>query len=152
MESEQIAVLRAVRERLLSLDDMWGDRVYADRVPLSLLNNEQITRPYVVMLVSSDQPTNITNGYYAKLVITVKIVADDKLTALQGSAKVSDLLDRQGIFQYPATSLNGGADWVIKTVARDKSFSMTEDIGNSTYVYHEGSTYIFEVEGLRNNG
>ncbi len=153
MEHEQIAVLRTIRERLLqSESNIWVDRLYVDTAPIMSLDTDQITRPYAIMFVSADQRYDLTKGDYAKLVITVKIIADDKLTALQGSAQVASLLDSQGVFDYPDTPLRGGIDWVIKSVRRDKNFTMLEDVGNSVYIYHEGSTYNFEVEGIRNNG
>lgn len=147
MEHEQIAVLRAIRDRLLSNSGNWQDRVFTDRAPINDVDSDLITRPYVIMIVSADQRKFVSAGMFAKVVITVKIVADDKLTALEGSAIVAALLDGQGRFDKTSTPLDGGQDWVIKTVTRDKNISMVESSGNNAYIYHEGSTYFFEVEG-----
>jgi hypothetical protein len=115
---------RAIREKLIASSEVWGDRVS----PESAASTD--TRPYVVMWSMSGDIRDVTRKQLARLVIGVKVVADDMEQSMNAAARIAELLDSQ--------ALNGGNDWNIVMSSQGAPLHMIERLRNAQPIYHDG--------------
>lgn len=134
-QSDLQAVYTATRARLIAGTETWGTRVYPD------IADESATYPYVVMFWLGGGEANIGMRPDASLVVGMKCVSKSLSQAMEGAARIAELLNdaERGV------GLNGGADWHVASVTREGAIHMVE-VADGGRVYHEGNRYRFNLE------
>ena len=119
--------------------DMWDERVRADYI-------ESVKdRPYVIYFLSGGGNELVTRGRRnARLVVTVKVVADTLGDAMVGAERLQSLLDGQGSQEF--SGLVGDTVWDVLTVTQSTAVHLVERYEGVQPVYHEGHQYVFIME------
>lgn len=119
--------------------DIWGERVRSDFI-------ESVkVRPYVVYFWSGGGNELMRTGRQsARLVLTVKCVADSLVDAMIGAARLEELLDGQG--SQESSGLVTDSAWDVLTVTQGRAVHLVERYEGVQAVYHEGHQYEFFME------
>lgn len=131
-----LALQRAVFNRLTTTPEIWGRQV-------SEVIQPSWQRPYVQMYAIAGGESNFLVAQDADFEMGVKIVSDDMEQALIGAARLSELLNDQGVQDRPTTPLSGGADWIITTSTQGRMIHMPEFFEKSVPIYHDGWVFSF---------
>lgn len=136
-----LAALQIMLFNRLRGTDEWGDRVFADMATAGTV------RPYCIFFWAGGGDELIRQGVQnARLVMTVKCVADTQGAAFGGAARIEALLRSQGSQEeagIPATS-----GWVVTTVTQDRVVHLVEAWEGAERIYHDGHQYIFRMETI----
>lgn len=133
VEHPYLVACRAIFNRLTDTAEMWGRQV--GEVPRS----EWIeNRPYVQLYYISGGESNFLVAQDADYEIGIKVVADDQEQSLIASARLSALLNDQGVQDRPTAALDGGNDWEITTCTQGRMIHIVEMFSKSVPIYHEG--------------
>lgn len=129
MESPIGATYRAIRDKLISTPEVWGNKVYPDRAAATA------TKPYVVVFELDGRIRNIVKSPSARFVIGVKGVANSFEEATSIAGRILELLD--------GAELYGGPDWKVTLVSAGQAIHFQEAVKESLYTYTEG--YQFRI-------
>lgn len=116
---------------------VWGDRVFADSAPA------RIVRPYVVFFVASGGDAHQTQKQDARMVLTVKCVADKLNESLQGADALTSALSDTGSQDDRPILCEG---WNITTITQDRIVHLKEMWEGATPIYHDGYQFIVTME------
>lgn len=119
---------------------IWGSRVFADAAPAG------VERPYCVYFVVSGGADNVRAGLRdASYVVTVKCVADDLGTSLQGAGQINAVLhDRGGGDRIQDLIQPDG--WYVMTVTADRVVHLVERFEGAVPIYHDGQQFLVVME------
>jgi hypothetical protein len=122
----------------------WGSRVYADRVP-AVDSHSGVERPYVVIQWSGGgEELAQQDVEHARLVMTVKCVADDMAASLVGAGQISAALREQGAQEGNTLGVFDG--WTVTTITQDRVVHLVEAWAGSQPIYHDGHQFILQME------
>lgn len=118
---------------------VWGARVFPDMAPADT------ARPYAIFFYSGGGENLVTpSAQNARLVVTVKTVADTMSEAFTGAAAIETLLRNQGLHESAGIAAVGG--WQVLTSTQDRVVHLVEMYQGAAPIYHEGHQYVFEME------
>ncbi|MEM6280591.1 MAG: hypothetical protein AAF787_00240 [Chloroflexota bacterium] len=133
-----LAALHTALFNRLRTGTQWGD-VYADMAPADT------PRPYVVFIYAGGGELLFTqDAQNARLVITVKAVADTQAAAFAGAAEIETLLRSQGTLEGGGLTVTNG--WNITAVTQDRVIHLTETYQGAKPIYNDGHQYVFMME------
>lgn len=135
-EHPYIAMNRAIRNRLTDTPEIWGQQV--GEVP-----NAAWVKPYVQVYYISGGDSNFQVIQDAEYELGIKVVALDMAQSLAGAARLTALLDDQGVQDRPTAALNAGSDWEITTTMQGRAIHIVELFANSVPIYHDG--WVFSI-------
>lgn len=117
---------------------LW-EEVYAERaIPGG-------ARPYVVMIASGGSREQWrTDRENARLLYTVKVVANRLAEALDGQGRLYTLLDGQG--DQEGGGLATIAGWGVLTVTAETPVNLVEAFEGTDEIYHGGYQFALEME------
>lgn len=131
------AVLRAVRGRLTTGDELWGNRAYYALAPTGT------RRPFVVFSVQEARELNENRAPDALVLLLVKVISVDLEEGLRGAYRIAALLNDAGD-QDGYTPLGSSGGWRITTVTQERMIEYSELIAG-TNVFHVGNMYRFRL-------
>lgn len=146
-EDSLAALYRAIYERLDGASPIWENRVFPDDVDTG------VTRPYVVYFFVAGGESNQVKNQDANYIVTAKVVAgnddqsvDHMQQAMDGAARISELLNDQGEQDGGPNPMDGGPQWVIRTVTQDRRVHVKDRFSTAAPIYHEGHQYRVSME------
>jgi hypothetical protein len=140
-EHPYIAMCRAIKNRLTDTAELWGQQV--GEVPLTAW-----VKPYVQFYFISGMDTNFQVIQDATYEMGIKVVSLDMEQSLIGAARLTALLDDQGVQDRPTTPLYGGTDWEIATVTQGRVIHIVETFAKSVPIFHDGWVFTFVLGRL----
>jgi len=135
-EHPYIALCRAVKTRLTAASEIWGQQV--GEVPLATW-----PKPYVQMYYIAGGESNNIIAQDADYDLGIKVVSEDMEESLIGAARLTALLNDQGVQDRPTTYLYGGSDWEICTATQGRAIHIVEPFAQSQFFYHDGHVFSF---------
>jgi hypothetical protein len=135
-EHSYLALGRACFNRLTAAQEMWGNQV--GEVP-----HPAWTKPYVQLYYISGGERNQYKTQDAEYQLGIKVVGEDMEQALMGAARISELLNDQGVQDRPDEALDGGDDWEICTATQGRMIHLVERFSDVQNFYHEGHVFSF---------
>lgn len=137
----QAAAYQVFFQHLRNASAIWGTRVQ----PLTTVS-ATLTRPYVVFFMASGGRNNsVPSRQNARLVLSVKAVAETMQTALDGAEAISAALANSGS-QDTNPRLPTHDGWTITTVTEDRAIWIEEKFEGALSIYHAGAQYIVTME------
>lgn len=134
------ALYRAVHQKLYNASAVWGTSIFPDSVDVS------VTRPYVVYTYAAGGETNEVKRPDATYVLRVVCYADTLQTAMEGAARITWLLNDQGVQDQPASPLSGGTDWEILTSTAELRVHIKDTFSGVRPIFQEGYQIRFKME------
>lgn len=137
----QAAAYQVFHQQLRNASPIWGTRVQ----PLTTAG-ATLARPYVVFFLAAGGRNNsVPSRHNARLVVSVKIVAETMQTALDGAEAISMALANSGSQDInPRLPTHEG--WQITTVTEDRTIWIEEKFEGALSIYHAGAQYIVTME------
>jgi hypothetical protein len=134
------SLLIAVKNTLSG--DIWGDRVYSDSAPATA------EKPYVVYFWSGGGEANETTfAQDARLLLSVKCVADTMQESMTGANRISALLNDQGL-QDVGNTITGDNEWAILTITQGGVLHLKEMFEGAMPIYHDGYQFDVSMEAV----
>jgi hypothetical protein len=141
MESPFIVLYRAVRGRLTSTPEAWGQRVYHDLAPA------EAQTPYVVFSTASARERNRLRKRDAEFVVLVRVVSDALDEGLVMAERTAALLNDAGDQDIANGDLFAGSDWRILTITQERMVQYVEMV-NAKRLHHCAAEYRVVMEAI----
>jgi hypothetical protein len=120
---------------------LWGDNARAGDIVSS-----RVSRPFVHYFFSGGGHVSHTpSKHHARVILTVKCVADSLAVAQAGKNAISELLRNAGE-QDISPRLPNHDVWRVSTVTQDTAIIITEQLDESRFIYHAGNQYVIMME------
>ena len=131
-----LALGKACFNRLTATPEIWGNQV-------GEVIHPSWVKPYLQMYYISGGERNQYKTQDAEFQLGFKVVAEDMEQALIGAARISALLNDQGVQDRPDVALAGGDDWEICTATQGRMIHLVEAFSDAQNFYHEGHVFSF---------